>query len=230
MALLLQLFQQATGNSAVVYYSSLVIHRLGFRARDALLFNAWAAVPQLVVLFLVVFSLDRTGRKPALMLSELGIVFSLLVMGFAMTVEDVRSQFWMLLIGIILHRVFFAAGMGPVPSVLAAEMLPYSVRSRGLAVSLTVNWLANFVVTASFPLLLDYVEPVLVYVGFASISLLGLGFVTLCIRETKGMALDPRHQLLDGRDGDLPELEPSLSSPPVPIRTPEQKIGLCRVA
>ena len=216
LALALQLFQQATGNSALVYYSSLVIHRMGFRARDALLFNALAALPQLLVLVIVVFSLDRIGRRPALFFSELGIVASLILMGIAMTVVDLKRQFWLLLAGIVLHRVFFAAGMGPVPSVLVAEILPYSVRSQGLALALTVNWLANFLVTASFPLLLDHVEPAWVYGGFASASLLGVGFIAVGISETKGMALDPP-------SNPVADLEAS-QSPPVSIRTPEPKL------
>ncbi len=225
-ALVLQFFQQACGNSAIVYYSSLVFHLLGYSARDALLFNALASIPQLLALISVVLTLDSRGRRPALLFSETGLVLSLFVMGVATTLSVPSQRFWVLLVGIILHRVFFAVGMGPVPGVWTAEALPFAIRGRGLSLAMALNWTLNFAVTALFPLLLATVEPAYVYWGFGTLTLLGVFFIAFCIRETRGTPLESMEEDTAGSiNGKSPCTDPEAISAggspiPVSIRTP----------
>ncbi len=194
IALLMQIIQQASGNSAIVYYSTMVFHSMGFSARSALLYNAVACIPQLIVLIGVVFALDRQGRRPSLLVSEAGVVVSLLILGAASTLDQTEPRFWALLGGIVMHRAFFAAGLGPVPTVLISETLPFLIRGRGLAGALSFNWLANFFVTATFPYLFSVMDPQYIYWTFAAFSLLGFFLTLHLVRETKGASLEELEQ------------------------------------
>jgi SP family xylose:H+ symportor-like MFS transporter len=194
IAILMQVFQQASGNSVIVYYCTILLHSMGRSSRDALLYNALACIPQLLVLVLVVFTLDKNGRRPALLISEVGIAVGLVIIGSATVMKEGNQRFWILLVGIVIHRAFFAAGMGPVPGVLVAETLPFPIRGRALSLSLAINWLCNYIVTASFPLLATWTHPSYVYWIFALVAFLGFLFISVVVEETKGVSLEKIEQ------------------------------------
>jgi SP family xylose:H+ symportor-like MFS transporter len=224
IALLMQFFQQATGNSAMIYYATFVFHTLGFGRREALLYNAIACIPQLIVLVAVVFTLDRAGRRPALLVSEAGIMLSLLMIGWGTTRESRHEQLVYLLVGLVLHRAFFAGGMGPVPSVLAAESLPFPIRGRGLSLAMSLNWTFNFIVTASFPQLMHRVYVAHVYWAFGLISLLGVFFIYYWVGETKGVSVDQIEDTgLSPNVPPIPEM-PQINPRPELVETPLEPV------
>lgn len=191
ISITLQVLQQLSGNSAILYYTGYILHASGYSSQDSLLYNALACIPQFVVLLAVVLLVDYSGRKPSLQISEFGISLGLLLMGFATWLgQDGNTQFWLLLAGVVLHRAAFASGMGPVPTVLVAELLPFTIRGRGLALCQGINWALNFVVTLAFPQLFAEYNPAFIYWGFAAISIVGLIFISLAVPETKGASLE----------------------------------------
>lgn len=191
ISIILQILQQLSGNSAILYYTGYVFHSSGYSDRESLLYNALACIPQFIILLAVVFLVDRSGRKPSLQISEFGISLALLLMGFATWLEqEANIQFWLLLAGVVLHRAAFSSGMGPVPTVLVTELLPFAIRGRGLALCQGVNWSLNFVVTLTFPRLFAEYNPAFIYWTFAAISIAGLVFISLAVPETKGASLE----------------------------------------
>lgn len=230
IAAALQFFQQFSGNSAIVYYSTLVFHQLGYNNSQALLYNALACIPQFIVLVYVVFTLDQHGRKPALLISEMGIGVSLIIIALATGLENYGVQFYMLLAGIVLHRAFFASGMGPVPTVLVSETLPFHIRGRGLALALSINWGLNFLVTATFPFFFAF-SPAFVYWVFSACAFVGFAFVYIYVIETKGASLEKIEEMTTS--GNSPEQPLSATSdmpieiisagPPRPVRRPPLK-------
>lgn len=191
-SLLLQTAQQLSGNSAVVYYTTSLFHTLGFTPKEALLYNAIASIPQILVLIPLVLSLDRRGRRPALLISQTGVVLSLSVLGAATLIKDDQARFWLLMLGIVMHRASFAAGLGPLPGVITPELMPFEIRSRGMSTSSSFNWLLNFGVTISFPIVFQKLgnSNYLVYWAFAFLSFIGLVMVFWWIPETTGIPLD----------------------------------------
>lgn len=187
---ILQFLQQASGNSPLLYYTSYIFKSYGYGRSESLLYNAFACIPQFLVLIMVVFLLDRHGRRPALIGSELGITTSLIVLGAASLFEDLNVAFWILLFGVIFHRIFFALGMGPVPTVLVSELLPFAIRGRGLAFCQSLNWTLNFIITITFPRFFATVSANYIYWFFAILSFLGFIFISLAIPETKSLSLE----------------------------------------
>jgi MFS transporter, SP family, sugar:H+ symporter len=88
-----------------------------------------------------------------------------------------------------LFVVFFGMSWGPVVWVLLAEMFPNRVRAIALSVAATAQWLANFLVSTTFPLLQD------AGLGFAyglytAAAAISFVFVLRLVRETKGKELE----------------------------------------
>ena len=85
--------------------------------------------------------------------------------------------------------IFFGFSWGPVVWVLLGEMFPNRIRAVALSVAAAAQWMANFLVSTTFPPLaasglgLAYG----IYAFFALVSLL---FVWRVVRETKGRSLE----------------------------------------
>ena len=86
--------------------------------------------------------------------------------------------------------VSFAATWGPVVWVMLPEVLPLSVRGTAMGVAVFLNWVANFVVSQTFPVFLKGSGPGPVFLGYAAIGVIAFVFVRTLVPETKGRSLE----------------------------------------
>ncbi|GAB4587658.1 MFS transporter [Nocardia sp. IFM 10818] len=85
--------------------------------------------------------------------------------------------------------LFFALSWGVVVWVLLGEMFPNKLRAAALGVAAAAQWIANWVITASFPSLSDW-NLSGTYVIYTAFALLSIPFVLRWVPETKGKALE----------------------------------------
>jgi SP family sugar:H+ symporter-like MFS transporter len=85
--------------------------------------------------------------------------------------------------------VCFGASWGPLVWVLLGEIFPSKIRGRALGVAAGAQWLANFVVTVTFPALAGF-SLWFTYGMYALFAALSFVFVIFKIPETRGMALE----------------------------------------
>jgi SP family sugar:H+ symporter-like MFS transporter len=78
---------------------------------------------------------------------------------------------------------------GPVMWVLLGEMFPNQIRGSGLAVTGFAQWIANFAITMTFPIILTTIGLVSAYGFYALCALLLVIFVIKMVKETKGKTL-----------------------------------------
>lgn len=184
----LKFIQQLTGTAVIVSYMVVIFTGTGASREDALLFTALSSLPQLATMVLGSYLLDFTGRKALLLMSQAGIVATLVAMG-GFQCFDGALQTKAMILGVILFRVFYSLGMGPIPLVLASEILPFKVRGRGLAISTLLHSLLGFVLTGLFPVATRAVGEAPIYWAFAAVSLAGLAFMRSSIDETSNIRL-----------------------------------------
>ena len=200
-ALFLPLLQGLSGNTTLVYYTVLLLTSLGLTRERAVLYAALSSLPQPLMLAIVFFIMDRVGRKLLLLISIAGTAVSTLTMGILLyfyrttTDADAAQQGYftnkaLILTGIVMFRMFYAVGLGPVPQVLAPELLPFAVRARGTAISLGVYWLTVGIVSALFPPLLRLLPAYSIYACFTVLLVLGLFLAAWLVRETKRKSLE----------------------------------------
>jgi MFS family permease len=89
-----------------------------------------------------------------------------------------------------LYVFCFGVSWGPVVWVLLGEMFPNQYRAVALSVAASIQWIANFVITVSFPVLLAKLGLSLSYAVYAAFAVLSLVFVARSVRETKGRTLE----------------------------------------
>ena len=97
------------------------------------------------------------GRRPMAFIGLLFMIVGLGTIGLAFLVlceSGNRSIVgaWAAVIGMLVYRIAFSLSLGPLPYIVTAEVFPNEVRACGVTVSWAANWVANFGVTLSFPL------------------------------------------------------------------------------
>lgn len=195
----LQLIQQAAGSGFVTYYSASIFRSWGLSPRESTIATVFSALPQLLVFGIVAKWAEALGRKRLLLISEAamaGVLFYLSLVTYLVGPEKVNHfQAGLVFIGLAGHRVAYALGLAPVPTVLIAEILPFSLRSHGLAVALTINWSLNFLITSLIPLAASANSLSVVYLSMGIFSLAAYYFVSNNISETRGVLLEANEEM-----------------------------------
>ncbi|MBV9749200.1 MAG: MFS transporter, partial [Acetobacteraceae bacterium] len=88
-----------------------------------------------------------------------------------------------------LYVVFFGMSWGPVVWVLLGEMFNNRIRAYALAVAAAAQWVANFVVSQTFPILAS-AGLGLAYGIYAGMAFLSFVFVARAVKETRGRELE----------------------------------------
>ncbi len=78
--------------------------------------------------------------------------------------------------------------------VLLGEMFPNRIRAAALAVAAAAQWVANFIVSVSFPVM-SSIGLGFAYGVFTAFAVLSFFFVVKFIRETKGMSLEDMQEV-----------------------------------
>ena len=196
----LAVFQQLVGINVVFYYGAVLWQAVGFSESDALLINIISGAVSIVAVIIALLLIDRIGRKPLLWVGSVGmtVTLALLVVCFsnAVTVDGAvslpGSYGLIALLSANAYVVFFNASWGPVMWVALGEMFPNQVRGAGLAISGFAQWIANFAITMTFPIMLATAGIGLAgaYGFYAVCALISVFFVFKAVRETKGLELE----------------------------------------
>jgi len=89
-----------------------------------------------------------------------------------------------------LFVVFFGLSWGPVVWVLLGEMFNNRIRGAALAVAASAQWIANFAITMTFPIMLAKIGLAGAYGFYALSALISIFFVAKYITETRGKTLE----------------------------------------
>jgi sugar porter (SP) family MFS transporter len=196
VGILLSVFQQFTGINVIFYYSSVLWQAVGFTEKDALLTTVITSVTNILTTLIAIALVDRVGRKPLLLVGAAGQGVCLLIMailfGIAPVVNGVPQLGGTGIVAVFaanLYVVFFGCSWGPVVWVMLGEMFNNKIRAVALAVAASAQWVANFVVSTTFPPL-SSVGLGLAYGIYTLFAFLAVIFVVRYVRETKGKELE----------------------------------------
>ena len=203
VGIILSVLQQFVGINAVFYYSNTIWEAVGF-AQDKAFFTSLINTGVNVVFTIVAIALiDRVGRKPLLIVGSAGMSVTLLALTIVFATAPRSATGAPMLadgpdlvavLALNLYVAFFAATWGPVVWVLLGEMFPNRIRAAALALGAAAQWLANFVVSTTFPALAG-VSLGIAYGLFTVFALLSIPFVLAKVKETKGVALEDMGRL-----------------------------------
>jgi sugar porter (SP) family MFS transporter len=191
----LAIFQQLVGINTIIYYAPTTLTNVGFGKTSAIYANLIIGVINVGMTIVAIKIIDRVGRKPMLFAGVVGMVASLLVLGIsnAALATPHHPGDPAAIITLVCLATFiasFAATWGPVVWVMIPEVLPLSVRGTAMGVAVFCNWGANFLVSQTFPPLLNALGPGPVFLGYAGLGIVAALFVKTLVTETKGRSLE----------------------------------------
>ncbi|MBM4152561.1 MAG: sugar porter family MFS transporter [Kiritimatiellaceae bacterium] len=195
----LAVLQQFVGINVVFYYGAVMWQSAGFTENDALLINVIGGAVSIAACCVATGFVDKIGRKPLLFIGSIGMTLSLGVMavifataavqdGGALKLEGTSGI--IALIAANVYVFFFNISWGPIMWVMLGEMFPNQIRGSALAVSGLAQWVANFAITWTFPMMLASIGLGGAYGFYAICSFISILFVAKYVYETKGIELE----------------------------------------
>jgi SP family sugar:H+ symporter-like MFS transporter len=195
----LSAFQQFVGINVIFYYGSALWRAVGFSEHHALALNVLTGLTNILTTLVAIATVDRFGRRPLLLIGSLGMAVTLGTMAvvFAQAPLDAGgspvlegASAWAALIAANLYIFFFGASWGPVVWVLLGEMFNNRIRAAALAVAASAQWVANFIVSTTFPPLSKGLGLGAAYGFYTACAALSFVFVLTLVKETKGRELE----------------------------------------
>ena len=195
----LSVFQQFVGINVVFYYGSELWQAAGFDESQSLFINVLAGTTNILSTFIAIALVDKVGRKPLLLVGSIGMFISLSALTYTfgsagldeagkLALSENMGTFALIMANLFV--VFFGLSWGPIVWVLLGEMFNNRIRGAALAVAASAQWIANFAITMTFPIMLGSIGLAGAY-GFYTLSaFISVFFVVKYIKETRGIKLE----------------------------------------
>ncbi|KAJ2783100.1 hypothetical protein GGI15_002696 [Coemansia interrupta] len=202
----MQFMQQFTGINTLMLYAPTIFRDMGLGSTQSIalcqaingLVNVTSTVPAIIWI-------DKWGRRPTLLVGTLLIIVFYLILALlmrsylALTGVDNKDA---VIINLSAHNLgiasicmvylvvaSFAFSWGPCGWLIPSEIFPTHLRAKANSVTTGTNWISNFVVTLTSPLLLEVAHWRL-FIAFSVIMGVNLIVIYLFLPETKNMTLE----------------------------------------
>ena len=166
VGIMLSVFQQVVGINAVLYFAPKMFQNMGASQNQAYLESAWfVGVTMTLFTLVATVTVDRVGRKPLLIAGALVMAAAMITLGtlfdthaVAATVQaggtTASSGSSYIAIGaVVVYIIGFSFSWGPVTWVMLSEIFPNSIKGKAMSIAVAAQWIANFVVSQTFPMM-----------------------------------------------------------------------------
>jgi sugar porter (SP) family MFS transporter len=183
---------QLTGINIIFYYAPLIFEKV--KIGGSVLFQTILTGVVNLIFTIVAFPLiDRVGRKKLLIMGSwiMGLCMFLLAALFYFN----KLDNYFVLASIFVYIGGFACSWGVVLWVYVAEIFPNKIRGTATSIAVFGNWVANSIVSLTFPIMLSGFGPALTFLVYAVVNLSMIFFVSRYLFETKGVPLEKIEEL-----------------------------------
>lgn len=212
--------QQLTGVNTIMYYAPTMLKAVGMSNDTALFATIANGAVSVLMTFVGIWLLGRIGRRTMTMIGQFGCTACLVFIGTVsyLMPETVNGQpdilrSYMVLLGMLMFLSFQQGALSPVTWLLLSEIFPTRLRGIFMGGAVFALWIANFLISLLFPVLLASVGLSGAFFIFALIGIGGAIFVIRWVPETRHRSLEQIEHYLHDRLSDAPA--PQLLRPAV---------------
>ena len=198
----LAVLQQVTGINVFLYFGSDIFEKLGGESIDAaLLQQVVVGAVNLLFTVLAIWTVDKLGRKPLMIIGSAGMGIALFAMGMAGYWQ--ATGMWVLIF-ILIYIASFALSVGPVVWVILSEIFPTKIRGRSMGIATICLWMANTVVSQTFPMmdenayLVEKFHRGFPFFIYGAMCVVLIVFIWRFVPETKGKSLEEIETMWSG--------------------------------
>ena len=185
VGIMLSVFQQAVGINAVLYFAPRIYEAMGFD--NPMVLTVFNGVVNLGFTCIAIFTVEKLGRKPLLIVGSLGMAIGAL--GVAVTFGNENLTLYCM-ISLMVYSASFMFSWGPICWVLIAEVFPNTIRGGAVAIAVAFQWIFNWIVSTSFVPMANSLGYWFVYGMYGVICVVAAVFVWRLVPETKGKTLE----------------------------------------
>jgi MFS transporter, SP family, xylose:H+ symportor len=197
IGIMLSVFQQFVGINVVLYYAGNIFRNMGASTDSSLLQTIIIGSINLIFTVLAIYTVDRFGRKPLMIIGALVMAVSMICLGFSFSMH---REGILALVFMLFYTAGFAMSWGPVTWVLLSEIFPNSVRGA-MSIAVAAQWIANLIISWTFPMMNDNTwltstfNHGFSYWIYGLMGILAAWFVWKLVPETKGKSLEEMEKL-----------------------------------
>ncbi|KAJ7769116.1 hypothetical protein DFH07DRAFT_1006825 [Mycena maculata] len=202
LAMSSQAFAQLNGINVISYYAPKVFEEAGWHGRQALLMTGINSIIYTLSTLPPWYLVDRWGRRPILLSGAAVMGLSLCATGWFMYLNIPQTP-GAVVACVIIFNAAFGYSWGPVPWLYPPEILPLTIRAKGVSLSTATNWAFNTLVGEMTPYLQEVIEWRL-YIMHGFFCACSFVLVYFLYPETKGVPLEEMDAVFGDSDGKIP--------------------------
>ncbi|MCL2261384.1 MAG: sugar porter family MFS transporter [Fibromonadales bacterium] len=191
--------QQFVGINVIFYYGAILWQSVGFSQEDAMITSVITSAVNIGGTIIAILLVDKLGRKPLLLFGSLGMFVTLGTLAFIFGSAGLDAHgnpeihgitAYTAVVSANLYVICFAFSWGPVCWILLGEMFNNRIRGAALALGGLSQWVSNFAISSTFPILLAKIGLGGAYGIYCFFAFVSIFFVLHKVRETKGKELE----------------------------------------
>ncbi|KAL1350602.1 hypothetical protein AAHE18_06G036100 [Arachis hypogaea] len=186
----LMILQQFGGINGIIFYANSIFISAGFSESIGTVAMVVVKIPMTT---LGVFLMDKSGRRPLLLVSAVGTCLGCFLAALSFFLQDLHK--WkelspvLALVGVLIYVGSYSIGMGAIPWVIMSEIFPINVKGSAGSFVTFVNWLCSWIVSYAFNFLMSWSSAGTFFI-FSGVCGLTVVFVARLVPETKGRTLE----------------------------------------
>jgi SP family arabinose:H+ symporter-like MFS transporter len=184
----LAVFQQITGINAIFYYAPAIFKETGIDASNSLLQTVAIGVVNVLSTFIAIGLVDKVGRRILLLTGS--ILMGLSLTAIALCFRYHYFDNYIVLIFLLIYVGAFCSTLGAVTWVYLSEIFPNRIRAIALSLVTLVLWLADFLVTYTFPIMTNKLGTFATLITYAVFCGIAFFYILLKVTETRGKSLE----------------------------------------
>lgn len=189
------IIQQITGVNSIMYYGTEILSNAGFGTQAALIGNIANGVISVLATFVGIWLLGRVGRRQMLTVGFIGTTSALLLITIAATFfEGTTALPYMVLALTVTFLAFQQGAVSPVTWLMLAEIFPSRLRGMGMGIAVFFQWMTNFTISLTFPVLLSAIGLSSTFLIFVVLGIAAILFIQKFLPETKDRTLEELEQ------------------------------------
>ena len=196
---MLSVFQQIVGINAVLYFAPRIFESIGMG--DPMAQTVLMGVVNILFTLLAVFTVERVGRKPLLIIGSLGMALGAFGVTFFNMIDGLPAV--VAVVSIMIYSASFMFSWGPICWVLISEIFPNTIRGAAVAIAVAFQWIFNFIVSSTFlPMynmsvgdMGEKFGHMFAYGLYGIMCIIAAIFVWRLVPETKGKTLEDMSRL-----------------------------------
>jgi SP family arabinose:H+ symporter-like MFS transporter len=183
----LAVFSQFGGINAVMYYGPELFKAAGSNPDQAFLSQVVLGATLIVATLCASALVDKLGRRKLLIG---GVSLQVACLAAVGVLYRLQASPLLLLVFVVLFLVGFGSSTGVVTWVIVSEIFPTRLRGRAMGMAVLGHWVADYLVSQTFPVLKENIGPSNTFFCYAAGCFLGLVFAIGMVPETKGRTLE----------------------------------------